>query len=102
MEYYSATKRNEIELFVVRWMDLESVLKSEVSQKEKNKYRMLTHIYIWNLKKRKGSEEPKGRTGIKTQTWRLDLRTWRGEGVGWDEVRERHGHIYTTKCKTDS
>ena len=40
MEYYSATKRNEIELFVVRWMDLESVIQSEVSQKVKNKYRM--------------------------------------------------------------
>ena len=51
MEYYSAIKRNEIELFVVRWMDLESVTQSEVSQKEKNKYRMLT--YIWNLKKKK-------------------------------------------------
>ena len=45
IEYYSAIKRNEIELFVVRWMDLESVIQSEVSQKEKNKYRMLTHIY---------------------------------------------------------
>ena len=45
MEYYSAIKRNEIELFVVSWMDLESVIQSEVSQKEKNKYRMLTHIY---------------------------------------------------------
>ena len=45
MEYYSVIKRNEIELFVVRWMDLESVIQSEVSQKEKNKYRMLTHIY---------------------------------------------------------
>ena len=45
MEYYSAIKRNEIELFVVRWMDLESVIQSEVSQKEKNKYCMLTHIY---------------------------------------------------------
>ena len=45
MEYYSAIKRNEIGLFVVRWMDLESVIQSEVSQKEKNKYRMLTHIY---------------------------------------------------------
>ena len=43
MEYYSAIKRNEMELFVVRWMDLESVIQSEVSQK--NKYRMLTHIY---------------------------------------------------------
>ena len=45
MEYYSAIKRNKIELFVVRWMDLESVIQSEVSQKEKNKYYMLTHIY---------------------------------------------------------
>ena len=38
MEYYSAIKRNEIELFVVSWMDLQSVIQSEVSQKEKNKY----------------------------------------------------------------
>ena len=45
MGYYSAIKRNEMELFVVRWMDLESVIQSEVSQKEKNKYRILTHIY---------------------------------------------------------
>ena len=45
MEYCSAIKRNEIELFVVRWIDLESVIQSEVNQKEKNKYRMLTHIY---------------------------------------------------------
>ena len=52
MEYYSAIKRNEIELFVVRWTDLESVIQSEVSQKEKNKYRMLMHIY-GILKKRK-------------------------------------------------
>ena len=40
-----AIKINEIELFVVRWMNLESVIQSEVSQKEKNKYRMLTHIF---------------------------------------------------------
>ena len=45
MEYYSAIKRNETELFVVRWMDLETVIQSEVSQKEINKYHMLTHIY---------------------------------------------------------
>ena len=44
-EYYSVIKGNEIEIFVVRWMDLETVIQSEVSQKEKNKYRMLTHIY---------------------------------------------------------
>ena len=44
MEYYSALKRNKIELFVVSSMDLESVIHSEVSEKEKNKYHMLTHI----------------------------------------------------------
>ena len=38
VEYYSAIKRNEVELFVVRLLDLESVMQSEVSQKEKNKY----------------------------------------------------------------
>ena len=38
-------KRNEIELFVVRWMDRESVITGEVSQNEINKYHMLTHIY---------------------------------------------------------
>ena len=45
MEYYSAIKRNKMDLFVVRWTELESVIQSEVSQKEKNKYSMLTHIY---------------------------------------------------------
>ena len=45
MGYYSAIKGKKIELFVVRWMDLESVIQSEVSLKEENKYRMLTHIY---------------------------------------------------------
>ena len=43
MEYYSAIKRNDIGSFVEMWLDLESVIQS-VSQKEKNKYRMLTHI----------------------------------------------------------
>ena len=44
MNYYSAIKRNEVESFVEMWMDLECVIQSEVSQKEKNKYRILTHI----------------------------------------------------------
>ena len=44
MQYYSATKRNEIGPFVETWMDLETVIQSEVSQKEKNKYCILTHI----------------------------------------------------------
>ena len=65
MEYQSAIKGNEIELFVVRWMDLESVIQSEASQKEKNKYHMLTHIYGI---KRNCSEGTRGRTGINMQT----------------------------------
>ena len=52
MEYYSAIKRNKIELFVGRWMNLESVIQSEVSQKEKNKYRMLMHLYMETKKKK--------------------------------------------------
>ena len=47
-------------------MDLESVIQSEVSQKEKNKYSM-EHLYMESEKK-KGSEKPRGRTGIKMQT----------------------------------
>ena len=50
MEYCSAIKRNEIELSVLRWMDLESVIQTEVSQKEKNKYCMLTYIYTESKK----------------------------------------------------
>ena len=44
MEYYSDIKRNEIGSSVETWMDLLTVIQSEVSQKEKNKYRILTHI----------------------------------------------------------
>ena len=43
MEYYSSIKRNEIGSLVEIWMDLGSVIQSEVSQKEKNKY-ILMHI----------------------------------------------------------
>ena len=45
MECYSAIQRNDIELFLMRWIDLEAVIQSEVSQKGKDKYHMLTHIY---------------------------------------------------------
>ena len=43
MEYYSAIKRNESGSFVEMWMDLETVIQSEVSPKDKNKYRILMH-----------------------------------------------------------
>ena len=44
MEYYSAIKGNKIGSFVDAWMDLKTVIQSEVSQKEKNKYCILMHI----------------------------------------------------------
>ena len=45
MEYYLVMKRNEIESVLMRWMNLESIIQSEVSQTEKDKYHILTHIY---------------------------------------------------------
>ena len=45
MEYYSAIKRNKIVPFAEMWMDLETFLQSETSQKEKNTYQILTYIF---------------------------------------------------------
>ena len=45
MEYYSAIKKNTFESVLMRWMNLEPIIQSEVSQKEKDKYHNLTHIY---------------------------------------------------------
>ena len=49
MEYYSAIKRNVFESVLVRRMNLEPIIQSEVSQKEKNKY--IWNTYIWNLER---------------------------------------------------
>ena len=45
MEYYSSIKRDIFESVQMRWMNLEPITQSEASQKEKNKYHILTHIY---------------------------------------------------------
>ena len=50
MENYSAIKRNAFESVLMRWMDLKPIIQSEVSQKEKDKYRILMHIYIESIK----------------------------------------------------
>ena len=54
MEYYSAIKKNKIMPLAAMWMELESLILSEVSQKEKDEYHNIT--YIWNLIY--GSNEP--------------------------------------------
>ena len=45
MKYYSAIKRNAFELVLMRWMNIEPIIQSEVSQKEEDKYLILMHIY---------------------------------------------------------
>ena len=45
MEYYSAIKRNAFESVPMRWMNPEPIIQREVSQKEKDKYYILTHVY---------------------------------------------------------
>ena len=45
MEYYSAIKKNAFESVLMRWVKLEPIIQSEVSQKEKHQYSILTHIY---------------------------------------------------------
>ena len=57
-------------------MNLEPIIQSEVSQKEKNKYRLLTHIY--GIQK-DGTDEPVPRAAMETQTQRTDLQTRVGE-----------------------
>ena len=46
MEYYSAIKMNAFESVQMRWMKLEPIIQSKVSQKEKHQYSILTHIYM--------------------------------------------------------
>ena len=45
IEYYSAIKRNAFESVLMRWMNLESIIQSEVGQREKNRFCILTHVY---------------------------------------------------------
>ena len=49
MEHYSAIKKNTSESVLMRWMKLELIIQSEVSQKEKHQYSILTYINICNL-----------------------------------------------------
>ena len=65
LEYYSAIKRNAFESVLMRWMNLEPIILSEVSQNEKGKYCILTHIYsIW----KNGTEEFIYRAAVEKQT----------------------------------
>ena len=99
MEYYSAIKRNEIGSFVETWMDLETVIQSEVSQKEKK----ISYInaYMWNL------EKWYRWTSLQSRNWGTDVenkhmdtkwgkRRWGGGGGGmnWEIGID----MYTLMC----
>ena len=80
MEYYLARKRSETGSFVEMWMDLETVIQSEASQKEKNKYHILTHICGTQ---KNGTGEPVCKAEIESQMQRTNLWLPRGkEGSG--------------------
>ena len=64
MEYYSAVKRNAFESVLMRWIKLQPIIQSEVSQKEKDKYCILKHIF--GILKN-GNKEPISRATKETQ-----------------------------------
>ena len=64
MEYYSIIRKNKIVQFAETWVDLETIMQSEVSQNKK-KYHILT--YICGIQKN-GSDEPICKAEIETQT----------------------------------
>ena len=90
---YSAIKRNAFESFLMRLMNLKPIIQSEVSQKEKKKYCILTHIY--GIQK-DGTDEPICRARMEIPTQRTDLWTWKGEErVGQVErVARKHMQKY--------
>ena len=85
MEYYSAIKKNIFESVLMRWMKLEPIIQSEVSQKEKHQYSILMNIY--------------GRKMVRITLYARQQKRHRyieqyfgvcGRGQGWDDLGEWH------------
>ena len=81
----------------MRWMELESVIQSEVSQKEKNKHHILTHIC--GIQKN-GTDEPICKAETETQTQRTNVWT-KGASGGWDGLGDGDLCMYTTMYEID-
>ena len=91
MEYYSATEKNSFESVLMRWMKLEPIIQSEVSQKDKDQYRVLTHIF--GLLK-DGNDNPICNPGKETKMYRTDFWTlWEKARVGCFK-RTALKHVY--------
>ena len=91
MEYYSAIKKSTFESVLVRWMKLEPIIQSEVSQKDKDHHNILTHIYMEFRKMlmRTLYAKQKKRHRWIEQSFRLC-----GRRRGWDVSREQHRNMY--------
>ena len=94
MDYYSAIKRNAFESVLMNWMNLEPIVQSEVSQKEKNKYYILMPIY--GIQK-SGTEEFIYRAAMEKQTYGHGERGGEGKMYGGSNME-----TYITICKLDS
>ena len=81
LKYYSATKKKEIISFATKWMQLETVILSEISQKRERQI-VYDITYIWNLKY--GTDEPIYETETDSWAQRTDLQLL-SEGEGWSE-----------------
>ena len=91
MEYYSAIKKNSFESVLMRWMKLEPIIQSEVSQKDKDQYSILMHIYGIS---KDGNDNPKCKTEKETQMYRTDFWTlWEKARVGCFK-RTASKHVY--------
>ena len=91
MEYYSAIKKNSLESVLMRWMKLEPIIQSEVSQKDKEHYSILTHIY--GILKN-GNDNQYAKQKKETQMYRTDFWTlWEKARVGCFE-RTTLKHVY--------
>ena len=91
MEYYSAIEKNSFQSVLMRWMKLEPIIQSEVSQKDKEHYSIL--MYIYGILK-DGNYNPICKTEKETQMYRTDFGTlWEKARVGCSE-RLALKHIY--------
>ena len=102
MEYYSAIKKSTFESVLIRWMKLEPIIQSEVSQKEKHQYSISSvqfscsvvywHIYMEFRKMVMMTLYARQQKRHRCIEWTFGL--W-GRGKGWDDLGEWHWNMYT-------
>ena len=88
MEYYSAIKKNTFESVLMKWIKLQPIIQSEVNQKEKDEYSIVTHIY--GIQK-DGNDNPICETAKETQMYRT---------VFWTPWERERGMIWENGIKT--